>query len=243
MTRIVAIHGFLGCSADWSALQAEIAKLTPDVQFEAIDLFSQQQAAGLPVVSALEWAKKFNRSQKSRHVERNILLGYSLGGRLALQAAYDKPGLWDEVALVSAHPGSLSDEDRRRRRKSDQDWAEKFLTMPWGEVIRLWNGQPVFVGSAEPERAEKDFNRESLATALVKWSLAEQEFVPDKITPLKPKLHWFAGEKDGKFVDLFQNLKGLGFIEDLVIVKGASHRVIFDNPHDLARQLVKRLKL
>ncbi len=109
--------------------------------------------------------------------------------------------------------------------------------------MSLWNGQSVFQGSDEPPRKESDFNRESLAAALVNWSLAEQDFVVDRILPLKPKLHWFAGEKDGKFVDLFNNLKVEGFIEDISVVKGAGHRVIFDNPQELARLLVQRLKL
>ncbi len=248
-TRIVAIHGFLGRPKDWDALKTVILELAPDVDFQTIDLFSapsSPQASLQPTLKDKnigEWAKKFNRAQKNKHLERNILLGYSLGGRLALQAAFDKPGLWDEVALVSAHPGAISDEDRKRRRLSDKDWAEKFLNLPWSEVIRLWNGQPVFLGSEEPTRAEIEFNRGSLATALVNWSLAEQEFVADKIIPLKPKLHWFAGEKDGKYVNLFHNLKVDGFIEDINIVKGASHRVIFDSPKELARLLVQRLKL
>lgn len=244
-TRIVAIHGFLGLPSDWDALKAAVIKVAPNIDFQTVDLFSAQPTlqATLKEKNMTEWAKKFNRLQKNKHVERNILLGYSLGGRLALQAAFDKPGLWDEVALVSAHPGTISEEDRHRRRLADNDWAEKFLNLPWNDVVRLWNGQPVFIGSEEPKRLEQEFNRDSLAAALVNWSLAEQDFVAGKIVPLKPKLHWFAGDKDRKFIDLFQNLKVDGFVEDINVVKGASHRVIFDNPEELARLLVQRLKL
>jgi 2-succinyl-6-hydroxy-2,4-cyclohexadiene-1-carboxylate synthase len=241
MTRIVAVHGFLGNSGDWQNVKTALLQLVPDVDFQTVDLFAM--LPNMKEKTLQDWAKKFNRAQKNRHVERNILIGYSLGGRLALQAAFDKPGLWDEVALVSAHPGLGSEDDKNKRRQADLDWANKFLNMPWQDVVRMWNGQPLFLGSTEPTRNETEYSRESLASALVNWSLSTQDFVADKISPLKPKLHWFAGEKDGKYVDLFHNLKVDGFIEDVVIIKGASHRVIFDTPEELARQLVQRLKL
>jgi hypothetical protein len=61
--------------------------------------------------------------------------------------------------------------------------------------------------------------------------------------PLKPKLHWFAGEKDEKYIGLFHDLKVDGFIEDINVVKDATHRVIFDKPVEFAQLLVQRLKL
>jgi pimeloyl-ACP methyl ester carboxylesterase len=103
--------------------------LAPSVDFQTVDLFST--LATTKDKNLNEWAKKFNRQQKNKHLERNILLGYSLGGRLGLHAAYDKPGLWDEVVLVSAHPGSQSSVEKESRRQSDKEWAEKFLNLPW----------------------------------------------------------------------------------------------------------------
>jgi len=241
MTRIVAIHGFLGNAHDWDDVKSVLHGLAPTVDFQTVDLFSRLPSTKEKTLH--EWAKKFNRVQKNRHVERNILLGYSLGGRMALQAAYDKPGLWDEVVLISSNPGLLSPAEREARARGDQQWAQKFLSMPWSQVVKEWNDQPVFAGSREPQRRESDYSRESLASALVNWSLAGQDFAAEQIAQLKPKLHWFAGEKDGKYVDLFHNLKIDGFIEDTMVIKGSSHRVPFDNPEELARQLVQRLKL
>lgn len=238
MTRIVALHGFLGHARDWEPLKASLTKLATDLDFQAVELFSGGEIQGLS-----EWAKKFNQEQRGRHVERNILVGYSLGGRLALQAAIDKPGLWDEVVLISSHPGYMSDEERQERLRSDRVWAEKFIQLPWEEVVHLWNDQPVFAGSEEPERLEGEHSRELLSKAIVQWSLANQNFEGEALVNLKPKLHWYAGEKDERFVGLFQHLKVDGFIEDVQVIKNAGHRLIFDNPEELAQQLVHSLKL
>lgn len=241
MTRIVAIHGFLGRPDDWAPLSEALHRFSPEVDFQAVNLFAEVPSTRQKRID--DWAKDFNQSQKSRHVERNILMGYSLGGRLALEAAIEKPGLWDEVVLISAHPGLMGEEERQRRENSDRDWAEKFIHLPWQEVVRLWNGQPVFIGSREPDRLEAQFDRQALAQTMVNWSLAHQDFKGEGLVNLKPKLHWYAGEKDKKYVDLFQHLRADGFIEDVHTIKGASHRVIFDKPDDLARQLVHNLNL
>ncbi|OFZ19558.1 MAG: hypothetical protein A2Z20_08320 [Bdellovibrionales bacterium RBG_16_40_8] len=241
MTRIVALHGFLGKADDWAKFRLAMHDIAPLVEIQPAEIFVQLKSASLKTMK--DWAKKFNQSQKSSHQERNILLGYSLGGRLALQAAMDKPGLWDEVILISAHPGLVGDENKAIRLKSDKEWAEKFIKLPWEEVVHLWNEQPVFIGGGEPQRAEADFDRPVLAKTLVNWSLGYQDFAEEELANLRPKLHWYTGEKDEKYVHLFQELRNAGFINDYHVIEGSGHRVIFDQPGKLAEQLARDLSL
>lgn len=241
MTRFVALPGFLGRPEDFSGLREALLSGHPEVDFQIVDIVSTLTATTKK--SFQDWAKKFNQSQKGAHVERNILLGYSLGGRLALHAAYDKPGLWDEVVLISAHPGLISTEEKEERLMQDSKWAEKLANLPWQEVLTLWNEQPVFVGSKTPGREDLESRRKELSQIMVNWSLAKQDFAGEKLVNLKPKLHWYAGERDIKYVELFRHLKAEGFIEDMSVIPGAGHRIIFDKPKDLADQLVRDLKL
>lgn len=240
-TRLVALHGFLGQPEDLSHLKAAVFEKNPNIDFQIVDLMSTLTPTTKK--SFQDWAKKFNQMQKNGHVERNILLGYSMGGRLALHAALDKPGLWDEVVLISTHPGLVNETERAERLKLDTEWAEKFIQLPWQQVVKLWNDQPVFLGSDRQLRDELEVKRKELAQIMINWSLAKQEFLGDSLIGLKPKLHWYAGEKDIKFVNLFHHLKTEGFIEDVHVIKEAGHRIIFDRPKDLAEQLVQDLKL
>ena len=241
MTRILAIHGFLGSANDWLPLKELISKRSQSVDFQCLDIFKNKEFAKFASLS--EWAKALNEQQKNLHVERNILMGYSLGGRLALHAAVDKPGLWDDVVLLSAHPGLLGQGEREARQNKDKKWAEQFANLPWEEVVNLWNNQPVFLGGEEKKRDESDYNRDLLTHALINWSLGNQEFLGEGMKNIKPKMHWYAGEKDQKFINLFNNLKIDGFIDSYRVVKGASHRIIFDNPAELAERLIEDLKI
>lgn len=241
MTRIVALPGFLGQPEDFSVFKDALLSSHPEIDFQTVDVVSTLTTPSKKPFQ--DWAKKFNQSQKNAHIERNILLGYSMGGRLALHAAFDKPGLWDEVVLISTHPGLISADEKSERLKADSAWAEKLMTLPWQEVIKLWNDQPVFSGSKAPMRNELESKRKELSQIMLNWSLAKQDFLGEKLVDLKPKLRWYAGEKDIKFVELFRHLKTEGFIDDIYVIKGSGHRIIFDKPQDLADQLVRDLKL
>src|SRR3954466_10003273 len=78
-----------------------------------------------------------------------ILLGYSLGGRLALQALL--AGAHYECAIFISTGLGIDDEvARQARRASDEAWAQRFENDDWDAVINAWNAQPVLAGPALP---------------------------------------------------------------------------------------------
>ena len=61
-----------------------------------------------------DWTEDFcNRVESEANGEKSILLGYSLGGRLALHACVRRPDLWQAVVVAGADPGLESEEDKR----------------------------------------------------------------------------------------------------------------------------------
>lgn len=250
--NIFFLHGFLGRPFDWKMVQAHLP------QHDRLRIFTPDYFKDLtlnPHNSLDVWATNFNKwvDHQGCAADRNILVGYSLGGRLGLHALEKKPALWYKGLFISTNPGFNDDcetfdpdsEERKQRWINDSFWAEHFLNSPWEDVIRQWNAQPVFGGSStEPQRIEKEYSRETLSLALTQWSLAQQKNMRSLLEKHIQKIHWFAGEYDEKFMDMSRRLNEQipGF--RLETVPSASHRILFDNPKDLGeriRHLIQQL--
>lgn len=196
---------------------------------------------GLGSDNAFEsWARHFNLKVQQRFPEGpRILVGYSLGGRLALQALKLSSSLYDKAVFVSTNPGLVREKDKEERRLADLKWAQKFRDLPWDSVLREWNNQPVFKsGFEEPLRLEANYQRHYLAQALTEWSLAKQEDFRLLVKELSSKILWVSGEKDIKFASLAMELKrGAPELQSEIFTK-SSHRVLFDQPGELARVMI-----
>lgn len=162
-----------------------------------------------------------------------VLLGYSMGGRLALQALIEGAA-FDRAVIVSA--GLNLEEGRDERKARDETWARRFESDPWKDVMRDWNAQPVFGGHVV-ERVERDHDRRELARQL-------RENSPGVLLPLAPRLHeikipvlWIAGERDQKYVDVGRRAVSLLPNAELWICPNAGHRVPWEQPQAFAIRL------
>ena len=158
----------------------------------------------------------------------DTLLGYSMGGRLGLQALIDG-AQYKRAVIISTGLNIEGDEARARRKRADEKWAKHFETEEWGRVMRDWNAQSVFGGN-EITRHEKDFDRKELARMLREWS-------PAVLAPLAPRLHeikipvlWIVGERDEKYVRERERAVGLLKNVALWVCPGAGHRVPWEQP-------------
>ncbi|NGX42603.1 MAG: 2-succinyl-6-hydroxy-2,4-cyclohexadiene-1-carboxylate synthase [Chlamydiae bacterium] len=219
------LHGFLGVPDDWAFLE----------KWNRIDLFDEKSF--LPRKGLLPWARAFNSSVADSD-QKNIIMGYSLGGRLALHALVDRPGLWDAAVIISAHPGLKNQEEKEERLRSDEKWANRFLTESWGSLMEEWNAQSVFSGkSLLPLRDEKNYSRTTLAEVLTGWSLGRQEDLRSKIEKLSIPVLWVVGEWDRKFVSIAKELKFSHPNSKVWIASEAGHRVPWQQTNAFSQEL------
>lgn len=177
LMSIIALHGFLGLPSDWAFCEGAISY--PVGSCSSLSL----------------WAKKFNAQIKKEKKEKRILIGYSMGGRLALHALLDEPELWDHAVFIGTHPGLKDKEEKEKRLQSDLKWAERFLTEDWDSLMDAWESQSIFQNERiRPCRQEKDYDRKELASQLINFSLGKQEDLLARA--LEFSTTWIAGEKD-----------------------------------------------
>jgi 2-succinyl-6-hydroxy-2,4-cyclohexadiene-1-carboxylate synthase len=223
-TQLMALHGFLGKPTDWDCFN--LANL------KAIDLFSS-----ITWTHLWDWAKQFNQVMLS-HPERNILMGYSLGGRLALHALIQNPSLWRAGIIISAHPGLQNPEEKQKRLIQDREWANRFKTEDWQVLMKEWNNQAVLAsGCFKFDRLEADYSRENLASFLEKGSVGYQDDLRVKIGQLPMPILWIVGQQDRKYQTLAQSLTFSHSQSKLLIFSEAGHRAPWEKFNQFKDQL------
>ena len=231
---IYALHGFLGLSSDWAFLKKHFSS-SPQFQVQAQDLWQDSN-----ITSMKEWAEK-----KSHDIEQmphpRILLGYSMGGRLAMHLLLAQPRAWDAAIFVSANPGIADVQERSARSAIDKKWAQKFLKEDWNKVTTEWNQQKLFATKSphalELPRLEKDFKREALAKVLENWSVSRQEDLALKLSQITLPVLWLAGENDEKYCDLLSGFAQVAPSHKFAKISQASHRAPWDHPEEFISKL------
>src|SRR5919202_3743111 len=72
------------------------------------------------------------------------LVGYSMGGRLALHAVAREPERYSALVLVGASAGIEDPAEQRARSAADEELAAWIERRPIAEVVARWEAQPVF---------------------------------------------------------------------------------------------------
>jgi 2-succinyl-6-hydroxy-2,4-cyclohexadiene-1-carboxylate synthase len=234
------LPGFLGRAADWKPFRPALARAGCGT-VRGVELFAPRlvrdglvrdgRTEPLPLPPGLPgWGAAFTATVEEQD-PTPVLIGYSLGGRLALHALVAAPSLWRAAIIVSAHPGLASTAERAARLERDEAWARRFETEPWDSLMAAWQDQAVFHGrSPSAPRREHDFDRAKLAAALRAWSLGAQEnLVPALRTVTQPVL-WLAGQDDHRFVEAAGPAVAALPAGRLAVVEGAVHRAPWENP-------------
>ena len=243
---LVLLHGFLGSGADWRQV---LPGLQHHYRCVTVDLPGHGESSNSNIPESPEQlAEQVVRALAHCGIDRFSLLGYSLGGRLALVIAASYPDQIEELFLEGANPGLQSETERNRRLLHDEHWACRFYHEPLSRVLDDWYQQPVFASLDKFTRAtlvqerivgDNGQNRSrQLAKLLRCCSLAHQKdyrgFLQNYCTSKqgaqhKTKVIYLAGEYDQKFRQLAQSLAQECGV-DVRIIAAAGHNTHRDNP-------------
>jgi 2-succinyl-6-hydroxy-2,4-cyclohexadiene-1-carboxylate synthase len=204
---LVLLHGFLGSANDWS----ELIEQLPDYDCIAFDLPGHGDAQEQRLNRMIDFPLWLNQQLQQRNISNYHLLGYSLGGRLALQFAATQPTGLQSLLLENAHPGLSSADERKARASADARWARRFYREPLADVLNDWYQQPVFADLNPTERtqliAERSQNSAAqLAHMLCCCSLAKQADLQPWLQNTSLPVLYLCGEQDLKFQALAAQL-------------------------------------
>jgi 2-succinyl-6-hydroxy-2,4-cyclohexadiene-1-carboxylate synthase len=223
---LVLVPGFTQTAAAWDAV---VARLPADAGPVPVD-----------VPTGLGFAE--TAADIGARGGRAVYAGYSMGGRLCLRLALDRPDLVRGLVLFSASPGIADDAERAARREADEKLAREIERDGVDAFLERWLRQPLF-STLPDDAAGVDVRRRgntvtTLTHALRALGPGTQEPLWDRLGDLEPPFVPAAGVLDEKYVDIaFAMAERVGTGVHPVLIGGAGHAVHLENPEGVASLL------
>ncbi len=177
------------------------------------------------------------------------LVGYSMGGRLALYLALNFPERFNRVILESASPGLRTKKERTERRKADAILAGKITSQSLTEFLNTWYNLPLFGDILSKPGVQELLTRRvrncptGLAKSLQKIGAGSQPDLWSQLKKCQNRMLLIAGEKDVKYRRIHQEM--IAFLPNAkrCTISGASHNTHFEKPKEFTFQLKHFLQI
>ena len=236
---LVLLHGFTGSAAGWGHQMDTLADY--GLRIIAVDMLGHGQS------DAPEDAKRYSIENCQKDIlaalqelgvkkSHAIILGYSMGGRIALYTAFS--GYFRALILESSSPGLEDAAEREERRASDEALAASIEREGVPAFVERWERIPLFASQQTlPSECREALHRQRLqnnATGLAQSLRGVGTGVQPSLYTQLPTLHipvlLIAGELDTKFTTIAKSMAQALPQSQLHIVPAAGHAVHLEQP-------------
>ncbi len=153
---LVLLHGFTGSSQNWAAHSAHFAHshrvIAPDLLGHGRTDAPPDPARYSMAESAADLAELLAQIAPGPVT----LLGYSMGGRLALYFALHYPERVARLILESASPGLATAQERQQRIAADEALAARIERDGIEKFVDFWEGISLFASQQRLPTAERE---------------------------------------------------------------------------------------
>lgn len=204
---LVCLHGFTGDTTTWLPFVEEWSKhskvIIPDIighgQTDSPDSEQRYQIEAA--------AHDLSKLLDQIGVEQVDILGYSMGGRLALTFALLFPHRVRKLILESASPGLLTEKERELRRMNDAKLANFIKEQGIQSFVDYWEEIPLFsTMKGLPKSLQETIRKQrlnnspvGLANSLIGMGTGSQPSWWERLNELEMDVLLLTGQKDNKF--------------------------------------------
>ena len=237
LPELVLLHGFTGTHKSWAGFSRKLANkhflIMPDLPGHGKSRIGDGMDLDSTSDSILRMLDRLG-------VEKTVLLGYSLGGRIALNFALKHQERLSSLILESASPGIQDDSERGERREQDEELATEIETNGLAWFIRYWEDMPLFAtqkglaqNTVQKMRKERLSNTaKGLAASLRLTSSGRMRPLWNQLGYLDVPVLLIVGEKDKKFLSIGQDMQKQIRHSILRTIGGAGHTTHLEKPDE-----------
>jgi 2-succinyl-6-hydroxy-2,4-cyclohexadiene-1-carboxylate synthase len=232
-TSLVLLHGFTHTGASWNRVLSELGAeryrpVAPDIRGHgSASAIEPVELAG--VLADLD----------AMAPDQFALVGYSMGGRLALHAALAMPERIEHLVLIGASPGIASASERAERQRAAEAMADRLERMSIEEFAAEWARTPVLAGLPAEVLAEVHVDRlrssvTGLARALRGLGTGALPSLWDQLGEVRVPITLIVGERDRKFRRIAGDVAASLERRQIAVVPGTGHAVHLEAPAAVA---------
>lgn len=238
---IVLLHGFTGSTKTWQQIVPELS----DFHVVTVDLIGHGQTDAPDNVAYYSMEAQTGLLEalfEKLGLKRFILLGYSMGGRVALSYAVRYKERIDMLFLESASPGLELEEERAARKLADDALAEKIIGNGIASFVDKWENIPLFASQKLLSNVVQQEIREErlmqceigLAGSLRGIGTGVMPPVWHALPQLQFPVVLLTGSLDEKFEKLAEKMQERLQNGRHVSIFGAGHAIHVENPTKFA---------
>jgi 2-succinyl-6-hydroxy-2,4-cyclohexadiene-1-carboxylate synthase len=223
--RLCLVHGFTQTGASWAPVATRLRAAGHDVV--------TPDAPGHGTKAATPAGLWTSARLLADEVGPAVWIGYSMGGRLALHVALDRPAAVTRLVLVSTTAGIRDERDRAARRAADDVLAADLERDGVEAFVDAWLRAPMWA-SLPPERAGREHRlgntAAGLASSLRLAGTGTQDPLWDRLGAVAVPTMVVTGQLDRPYTELGRSLAAALPDATLVEIPGAGHAVPWEQP-------------
>lgn len=173
-------------------------------------------------------------------MQPGILVGYSMGARMALHVALQHPKLISQLVLISGTPGLRTEAERIARLKSDNELADRIEKIGTKAFLDEWLALPIFAGLTDNTNQRSDRlsnSAQGMADSLRFAGTGTQESQWPNLHKLLMPVHLVVGETDTKFTAIANDMQALLSSSQLTVVPNVGHTVHLEDSTTVGKLL------
>lgn len=230
---LVLLHGFTGDSSTWTPFCPVWGKHSKLIIPDIIGHGKTESPEDINRYKMKSAADDLIRLLDQLEIEQIDLMGYSMGGRLALTIAILYPERVRKLILESASPGLKTYEERILRRMKDGELANLIKEKGIKSFVAYWEEIPLFSTMNRLPNLIKEGirkqrlsnNTNGLVNSLLGMGTGSQPSWWDKLNLLRCEVLLLTGEKDEKFCKIAERMAGNMENASWIVINNCGHAI------------------
>ncbi|KAA0543156.1 2-succinyl-6-hydroxy-2,4-cyclohexadiene-1-carboxylate synthase [Bacillus sp. BGMRC 2118] len=247
---VLLLHGFTGCKENWDSVQAMLSSHYQVITVDLIGHGKTDSPTELDRYNIESVCHDIKKLLEELNLTKVHLLGYSMGGRVALAFTCIYPEIVQSLVLESSSPGLQDEVDREKRFFADEKLAAKIEEEGLEAFIDFWEEIPLFETqrklslkkqlSIRSQRLQN--NPIGLANSLRGMGTGRQPSYWGNLESLDIPVLLLCGELDEKFCFTAENMNKLLQNATINKVMAAGHAIHVEQPRIFGKIVLEHIQ-